>query len=95
MNGADQGTAAMVLRGVRAAVELLWALSPSGRRRFVLELRAAVDGALREAVLSRPEDFGVAHRITHELDCYEWHYVTDANFGSARADTWRDPLSNR
>ncbi|MEV0295190.1 hypothetical protein [Nocardia sp. NPDC050710] len=64
-----------VLRMARVTFTALQSLTPSGRRRLVLELRIAVGAALAESALETPADFGAAAPPVPRIAWDLWHYV--------------------
>ncbi|WP_216909080.1 hypothetical protein [Nocardia noduli] len=74
-----------VLGTLRMIVTTIQALSPSGRRRFTLEVCCAVGSALREAEVRGPADFGATCApAVVELPEYRWHYVTEEAWADTR-----------
>ncbi len=66
-------------------VSTIAAISPSGRRRFTLEVCCAVGSALREAEVRGPGDFGATCTPdVVEVPEYRWHYVTEEAWADTR-----------
>ncbi|WUA06020.1 hypothetical protein OG225_28030 [Nocardia sp. NBC_01377] len=74
-----------MLGTLRMIVVTMQAISPSGRRRFTLEVCCAVGSALREAEVRGPADFGATCAPDGvELPEHRWHYVTEEAWADMR-----------